>query len=82
MCIKILALKLLLLTRENADLCTNYVKTKKCAEEKDKKNEELKVVDVWKWNNEEEWFEARKNIKLKKRKWDEKRNARCEKERN
>jgi hypothetical protein len=46
MCIKIIALKLLLLTRENADLCTNYVKTKKCAEEKDKKNEELKVVDV------------------------------------
>jgi hypothetical protein len=54
-------------------LCTNYVKTKKCAEEKHKKNEELKVIDVWKWNNEEEWFEARKHIKLKKRKWDEKR---------
>lgn len=65
---------------KNENLFANYVETKKYAKEKDKKNEELKVVNVWKWNNEEEWFEAKKNIKLKEKKWDEKINARCEKD--
>jgi hypothetical protein len=71
-CIEACALKLLVWNSYcwHEDSCTNYVEMKKCVKEKYKKNEEHKVIDAWKWNDEEECFEVRKKkVEREKVRW-------------